>query len=326
MSAAIEIRPFTPDDYPVIAMIGNACFPEYADTPEQLAHNDSIREPYIKWNNYIAEREGKAVAIASYSQQVSMYHPEKFGIDICILPEYQRRGIGSLLYHHLLKELELYSPLMIRGSAKDGWMGGAEFLTHHGFVEVMRDWESRLDLPAFDPTPYAYALERAEREGISIRPLAALASDLDRDYKHYEMDWEVTLDIPAPDTRTKPTFEYFKKRNLDSPDFLPEGWFIALDGEKYVGESAIWRSLVDNDLYVGTTGVLREYRRRGIAMALKIAATTFAKSQGADVLKTWNAQNNRAMLSINETLGFVKQPAWVSFEKWLREKPDSSFM
>src|SRR5262249_28262313 len=67
------------------------------------------------------------------------------------------------------------------------------------------------------------------------------------------------------------------------------------------------------------TGVLREYRRRGIAMALKLRAILYAKSAGYSRIKTWNEQGNRPMLSINEALGFIKQPAWIAFAKKLSD-------
>ena len=40
----------------------------------------------------------------------------------------------------------------------------------------------------------------------------------------------------------------------------------------------------------------------------------------APAIKTWNESNNRAMLSINEALGFVKQPAWVNYHKTIKEE------
>ena len=64
----------------------------------------------------------------------------------------------------------------------------------------------------------------------------------------------------------------------------------------------------------------REWRRKGIATALKLAAVTWAKDAGKREIRTWNAQQNRAMLSINEAMGFEKIPAWISYEKKLKEE------
>ena len=99
------------------------------------------------------------------------------------------------------------------------------------------------------------------------------------------------------------------------------GFFVALDGERYVGMSNLWKSQADpSELYTGLTGVSRSHRRRGIALALKLRAIDYARRNGVRRLKTWNESNNRAMLSINEALGFVKQPAWINYVKQIRQE------
>jgi GNAT superfamily N-acetyltransferase len=68
-------------------------------------------------------------------------------------------------------------------------------------------------------------------------------------------------------------------------------------------------------LRTGLTGVRRAYRRRGLALALKVRSLAFAKEQGYRRVITENESNNRGMLHINEELGFVKNPAWIHYVK-----------
>jgi GNAT superfamily N-acetyltransferase len=322
--AAVRIRTFTSDDYPAMVAIYSTVFPDYADTVEQWRFNDERKEPRIRWNRYVAEdpATGEIVAFGNYGQHTDMYHPRKFTIGVTVKPERQGRGIGSALYDHVMAALAEFDPLMVRVQAREDYARGVAFLRKRGFEEEMRDWESRLNVATFDPTAFAGAEERVTGQGLILKSLAELAGDPDRDRKLYELDWTITLDMPAPDTLTKPSYEHFQKNVLENPDFLPDGWFVALDGDRYVGESALWKSQTDNSLYVGATGVLREYRRRGIAMALKLRAIRHAKSIGCPEIKTWNEQGNRPMLSINEALGFVKQPAWISFAKKLGDEAE----
>jgi len=68
-------------------------------------------------------------------------------------------------------------------------------------------------------------------------------------------------------------------------------------------------------LYQGLTGVLREYRGKGIAVALKLRVLDFARKNGFDSIRTFNASTNEGMLSINAKLGFKRDLAWITFEK-----------
>ncbi len=65
------------------------------------------------------------------------------------------------------------------------------------------------------------------------------------------------------------------------------------------------------------TGVRREYRGRGIAMALKRKVLGYGKGRGCTWIKTWNASTNWPILALNERLGFRRQPAWSEYAKAL---------
>lgn len=319
----MTIRPvtFSEADYSARAAISNAVYPDYAETVDELKFSDANKDPKLKIARFLAEVEGKPVGLASYSQSLDMYHPQKFGINVSVLPEWQGQGIGKALYEHVLAALAPHEPILIRSNTREDYDRAVRFITDRGFTEAMRDWESRFNPHAFDRAPFVEILEKVTRGGIVIKSLAELSqSDPDWKQKLYELDWTITLDMPTTDTLTEPGFEHFEKTTLGNPNFLPEGWFIALVGEQYVGESALWKSLGEPGIcYVGATGVRREYRRRGIATALKLVVADWAKAAEVQQVRTWNAQQNRAMLAINEAMGFEKIPAWVSYEKKLAD-------
>lgn len=322
----MTIRPDTLSeaDYAARIAISHACYPDYVETIEELRFSDANRDPKIKWARFLAERDGKVIAAGGYSQSTDMYHPQKFGISISVLPEHEGQGIGKALYAHLLDALAPHDPILLRSNAREDRPRALRFLTDRGFTEAMREWESRLAAQTFDPAPFVEAARKATDAGITVQSVAALAKTVpDWKQRLKELDWTLTLDIPATDALTDPGFEHFEKTTLSNPDFLPEAWFIAIDpdGDHWVGESALWKSAGDPDvLYVGVTGVRREYRRKGIATALKLAAVQWAKDAGIREVRTWNAQQNRAMLSINEAMGFEKIPAWISYEKNLKDE------
>jgi len=70
-------------------------------------------------------------------------------------------------------------------------------------------------------------------------------------------------------------------------------------------------------------GVQRVVWREADAMALKLRTVRYGLARGVEHIKTWNDVNNQPMLAINEAMGFVRQPAWITYEKDLSASSQS---
>jgi GNAT superfamily N-acetyltransferase len=314
-----RIRDFTPDDYAASAELVSAAFADYPISEKEMRFADAHRDPKCMTRRWIAERDGWMVGGAQVGQSEWMYHPQKFHLMVIVHPEHQGQGIGGALYDHLMAELAPRDPISLMSQAREDHERAVRFLKDRGFVETQRAWESRLDVAGFDFAPFEGSETRATSVGIEIRSVSELRTLPDWTRRLYDLEWELAQDVPHTETLTQPEFAQWERKHLLNPNFLPEGYFVALEGGRMVGMSQLWKSQAGSDLRVGLTGVLRKYRRRGIALALKLATIRFARERGVAELKTWNEINNRAMLSINETLGFVKQPAWIEFTNRLRD-------
>src|SRR2546427_13257982 len=84
----------------------------------------------------------------------------------------------------------------------------------------------------------------------------------------------------------------------------------------YVGESVLKRNAADSAwLHQELTGVVSAYRGLGIATALKLQTIEYAQRRGYREIQTRNSDRNGPMLASNAKLGFMRQPAWIGFQK-----------
>jgi len=67
---------------------------------------------------------------------------------------------------------------------------------------------------------------------------------------------------------------------------------------------------------VGNTGVPAKFRGHGLGLRLKadLMLRVLAAEPEVEVVSTWNASDNRPMLRVNETLGYVKCEAWSNWQ------------
>jgi GNAT superfamily N-acetyltransferase len=318
ISAKTTIRTATPADYPALVALNKASYPDYGETEEEWRHWDQTwdHEKYFK-SRIVAEDAGRVVGFGLVNHMRWAFVPTKYRVDITVHPDHRGRGHGSALYEALVDTVRERAGKTVAASAKESMTDGVRFLTKRGFREVKRDWESRLFVKGFDFARFASADGRVAKEGIRI---ATLADEMRRDssalQKAFELCEDCRMDIPSVDPPTRHTFEEFRREDIDAPSAILEAFYIAIDKEgRYLGVSNMFRSLDDPTfLWQGITGVRREARGKGIAMALKLRTVRYAIDEGVEHIKTWNDVHNRPMLSINEAMGFAKQPAWISYE------------
>ena len=312
------IRPFTPDDYSDLSAVWNAAHPEMPFTADEWRTKDEQHDPARASAQFVAECAGDAVGYGAYYQYAAS-EPRKFWLLLAVPPEHRGEGIGKALYDHLMSTLAAFDPILLQAKVWEHRPLSARFLKDRGFGEILRDWELRLDVAAFDPAPYTDLERKLCGQGARIRTLEELGADPDRDYKLYLLNRLIKEDMPDSDHQPPPDFDRFRE-SLADPNRPPEAYFVAVQENEYVGLSSLWRTRMDNELFTGLTGVKRAYRRRGIALALKLRGLAYAGVGGHPTIRTRNATTNAGMLALNQRLGFVKGPARITFVKILGER------
>ena len=215
--------------------------------------------------------------------------------DIAVVPEWRRRGIGSAVLADLSGRARTLGKDKIQFEIKQTDDESRAFVERRGFERVGGEEAVILDLdgieaPAVDPPPGVRIVSRVEEP--------------DRLEGMYAIGVEADEDIPGSDGVM--TFEQWKASEIDKPSRRPELCFIALAGDDVVGYAALM--VFGDEGHHGLTATRRDWRRRGVASALKRAEIAAAKNAGFKRLVTESEERNEPMRKLNEKLGFVPAP------------------
>jgi GNAT superfamily N-acetyltransferase len=314
-SPVFIIRPFIPDDYPAIADLLSLAYPEFARTSEELRWADELLAARFKRQRSVAEISGRVVGFGDLRNDRFLYHPRRFFLRLVVGEPVRHQGIGPALYEHLIVCLRKLGPEMLCTWERIDRVEGLRFALARGFEERHRVWCSRLNVHRFDPRPYAGLDDALKASGIEIRTLGELEGDPERDRKLYELESELFKDVVAPFPSLAPTPEVFLRTLRSDPKILPDAYCIAVRGTEYIGQSVLWSNKSCQRLDTGLTAVKRPFRRQGIALALKLRGIAYAKAHDYPIIMTSNDSLNLPILSINERLGFVRDPAMILLAK-----------
>jgi mycothiol synthase len=309
------IREFYPGDYAALVAVKNAADPEHPQSETTIRHRDDTRAEKVKFRRWLWEEDGEVLAFAYLTLMEWMFHPRKYFFEVCVHPAARSRGIGTALFEQVLAEARSRSALSLRTYTSEAWSEGLRCLEQRGFEMGPREQESALDLNRFDPRRFASDLARVEEAGeLQLLTFDELTGDPDRELKVYELDKIVGPDMPWPEPPTVPDFADYRTQVFGSPQFYPEGLLLAVDEDGgYVGMSHLWRRVKAGSLATGFTGVMQEWRGKGVATALKVKVLARAKATGHGEVITSNDSTNVGMLGINHRLGFEVRPAWIDY-------------
>jgi mycothiol synthase len=204
-------------------------------------------------------------------------------------PDARRRGVGTAMLYPLSEHVASLGFDKAWGSVDDP--GSRAFAERFGFEEVEREVEQVIALPT--ELPEAPLPDGVEVVSIAYRPellREAYALARDEGYADLAIDGDVvvTLDDWLRDEAT-----------------LPGGSFVALDQGRIVGFSGLMRHDNPGLAEDGLTVVARDWRRRGLAIALKRLELAWAAEHGFTEVLTWTQRRNEGMRAVNERLGYV---------------------
>jgi mycothiol synthase len=258
-------------------------------------------------------------AVVGYGE---IHHdPERFErtryrMRLAVAPQWRRRGIARALWRRLHEELDLRGAATVRLRAPEASACGA-LAERLGFTQATRILEQTLHLDVPLDAEISAHTSRVRQQGITTTTLAAEAvrdpSALSRVHELENSLREESRLAGAPQT-----FEVWEQRSLHSPTAVADAYFLAVVGERYVGQSPLRRDPGRAGTCMsGLTGVLQAYRRRGIGLALKLEEVRYARERGYQEMRASVDARDEATLALNERVGFVRVATSLDWEKQL---------
>ena len=211
------------------------------------------------------------------------------GVHPRVLPSHRRRGVGTALYRALEAHARAHGFDEAVGFVDDE--GSFAFAAGLGFREVDRQVEQVRALDGTEEPPAART--DVELVAIADRPELLRAA--------YPLAVEAYADFATVRPVTVTLDEWLRDEAT-----LPGGSFVALADGEVVGYAGLCRDADDpSRAEDGLTAVRRDWRRRGVATALKRAELAWAAAHGIRLVYTWTQRGNEAMRAANARLGYV---------------------
>jgi GNAT superfamily N-acetyltransferase len=306
------------EDYTAVAPLLNLVWSEPTTAARLKQDEDSIPPGQLHYDDdgklmgwdrpkWIAEDDqGKTVAYA-IAWRAPWTEPGALICTLVVNPANRGSGVGRAVYdamHGWAAEVKASRLITYIKETDAGSLGFAE---RRGCAKERHTFESVLDLASFDGGELYRSIEEAERTGIRFVTLADEPGE-ENERKLYELYKATHPDIPGFD-EDFPWFEEWKKWSIGLPGVRDEWIHVAKDGDRYVGVVTLQQNEQTKAMYHEYTGVLREYRGRRIALALKMLGIRTATACGVPYLRTHNDSMNTPMLRINRDLiGFRAEP------------------
>lgn len=274
------IRPVESDaDVEAWLQVRRAVLPnESAGTVEQFRAREKSDQLYL-----LAEVEGEVVG----SGMAAMSDSAGRGfVSPRVIPEARRQGVGTALLAPLAAHASGLGVDRLGSHVPDE--GSKAFAERFGFAEIDRQVEQ-----VWSVQP----VEASVPDGVELVTVAERLELLEAAYPLAKAGWE--------DFATAEAVSVLREDFVRDDATLPEGSFVALAGGEIVGFSGLCASDFDGVAEDGLTVVRRDWRRRGLARALKARELEWAAANGYREVFTWTQRGNDGMRALNEQLGYV---------------------
>lgn len=316
-------RPLEDADREPLVAAGNAeSHPMEAETAEEWRHWENMFSDPTKVRLTIVAPDG-SIAGSANIQAGMMPRPDgSQSIGVGVHRDHRNKGIGSAMLEAFEAEAKRRNVPRVFAGVSASKPFALEFATKRGYTEIGRRIMSYRELDSYEPATWQSSLDRVSSAGIRIRSFSDVLAERDeagRERFWHEL-WEAEApmwdDIPFATPTPHWPFERFYKMAVKSGQLLADISLVAYLGDRIVGFTTTG-DRQKKDGWTWMTGVARDQRGKGIAMAIKVDALARAKAKRLRAMCTVNDEPNKAMRGVNIKLGYQPVPDHVELEKRL---------
>ena len=313
LDPSLSLRPAQWADLHAVAkLIYNVCEADgdatVAVTPEELEREWKNPGFVLEKDAWVVETsDGRIVGYEEFSNRYA--HASLVG-DGYVHHDFMGRGIGTAMMRALearaREEMKLANPdlrVFIRNGISIGDKVALEMHENEGYQTIRFSWRMEITLDDMPSTPMFPA-------GIELRPFV-----LDQhDHAVFEAHEEAFSDHWG---HTPGTYENWQHRTTSREDFDPSLWYIAWDGDQVAGYSLCrYRNGIG---WVGTLGVRRPWRKRGLGEALLLHSFAEFYTRGQKIIGLGvDAANPTGATRLYQKAGMHVASEYVIYEKELR--------
>ena len=317
-----EIKQFTETDFEFqeVTRLYNLVSHDDQEHVDDMKEGWEVRDKSVKRDRFLLYDDNAVIGFLGYAQGRDENHRNCY-FNIYLDPQYNGHGYRKLLYDRMLEDIQVFDCNRLYADIYEhsNYDQFKKILLENKFYIGLKIRESSLDLESVNLTEYSSLLKKLDSKGIKFYDAKNEMKDFPNHYeKLEELGWIFGKDFPMPEgiVHTRQPFDQFMKFHELFEEKRYGIEIVAVDGDKYVGSTDI-HVLPKSDphkAWTGSLGVLREYRRQGIATALKVKAFEKLKEKGVKQVRTDNEENN-PMYKINVALGFTPEPYCYDYQR-----------
>ena len=318
----LEIKKFkeTDAEFVELARIDNLVNHDSVSHPDDDKDAWKIRDRSLVKDRLLLYNDNTLIGVMYYTQGRNDNSRTTF-FTLNLDPDYNTEQCRQLLYQRMLSEIKSFNSNKILTGVYDhpNYHLCQQFLVENEFKLVQTNREYSCDARKIDTKKYQPLIKKLESEGIKFYNSKEEMLDWENHYKKLEeLEWTYAQDYPIPKgiKHTRAPFDQFMKHCLDFYENCYGIEIIAVSNNKYIGSTNvyIYPKAEPYKAWTGGLGVLKDFRRKGVATALKIKAIQKLLKKGVTEVRTDNEENN-PMYKINVALGFKPVPFSLEYMK-----------